>query len=71
MVTSLSSENVIAALRARDEAQIQEENRKVAAQAKKREEKGGDTAGGSRKNKQQERFELRKKGQKKRPSCRD
>ncbi len=30
---SLSRENVIASLRARDEAQIQEENRKVAAQA--------------------------------------
>ncbi len=36
---SLSSENVIAALRARDEAQIQEENRKVAAQAKREKRK--------------------------------
>ncbi len=36
---SLSSGNVIAALRARDEAQIQEENKKVAAPAKREKRK--------------------------------
>ncbi len=39
MVLVYRVKNVIAALRARDEAQIQEENRKVAAQAKREKRK--------------------------------
>ncbi len=70
MVLVYRVKNVIAALRARDEAQIQEENRKVAAQAK-REKRKAEILQEEAVKQAARKIRAAKKGQKKRPSCRD